>query len=68
MKRMTWTVIFRDGPDTPQQDLVRYTEEAANAFAKSVIENGGVAIITEGDEEDLDAPANNNSRGGLTWD
>ena len=69
MKRMTWTVVFRDGPDTPQQELVRYTEEAATTFAQSIIDNGGVAIVVEDDEEDLDIIiTNNGSRSGLTWD
>ena len=52
MKTIIWTVVFRDSADNPQQELIRYTKEAANAFALSVINNGGVAIVVEGEDED----------------
>lgn len=71
MKRMIWTVVFRDATDSPQQEIVRYTEEAANGMAKSILKNGGVAIVIEGDEdiplEDGNSELVNNSKGGLVW-
>jgi hypothetical protein len=68
MKRIIWTVVFR-GPDDPkQQELVRYTEEAANQFANLVQENGGVAVIIEGDEEaEDDGSFNQRNNGELQW-
>jgi hypothetical protein len=69
MKRLIWTVVFRDDASSPQQELVRYTEEAANSFAAHIIENGGVAIVVEGDEEDTpDTDSSfNNGRSSLKW-
>lgn len=52
MKTIIWTVVFRDSAESPQQELVRYTKEAANFFALSIINNGGVAIVVEGEDEE----------------
>lgn len=51
MKTMIWTVVFRDDAESPQQELIRYTEAAANRFAKSIMDTGGVAIVVEGEED-----------------
>lgn len=51
MKTLIYTVVFRDSADHPQQELIRYTREAADHFAFLIVENGGVAIVIEGEEE-----------------
>lgn len=51
MKTVTYTVVFRDSADHPQQELVRYTKEAADHFALLIVNNGGVAIVVEDEEE-----------------
>jgi hypothetical protein len=49
-----WTVHFRIDSKSKQQELVRYTEEAAVHFAQGIIDSGGVAVVVEGldDEEE----------------
>lgn len=69
---MVWTVTYRTDSKSPQQELDRYTAEAANHFAQGIIDAGGVAIVTE--DFRSDAPANEedgpivNDTRSLTWD
>ena len=72
MVRLTWTVVFREGNNSPQEEFVRYTQEAADAFANLVQTNGGVAIVVEGSEEvpgnDPDNFVNTSrNRGHIEW-
>lgn len=52
MMQMVWTVVYRTDSKSPQQELDRYTQEAAEHFAQGIIDTGGVAIITE-DAKDM---------------
>jgi len=74
MQVLTYTVVFRESNEAPQEEFVRYTRQAAEAFAKLVQDNGGVAIVVEGSEEhdehdDFSHPANkhNPRRSSLEW-
>lgn len=53
MKTLQYKVVYREGPEEPQQEAVKFTQEAANALAWSVYVNGGVAIIVEESIDDL---------------
>lgn len=68
---MTWTVVYRASPKTEQRELVRYTQEAANKFARGVIEDGGVAMVVEGSQEEASDDLNDNlpesTRSILKW-
>jgi len=72
IQTIVWVVTFRDSARSPQQELIRYTSEAAIKFARHIIENGGIAIITETTEEaaptSFDEPLNPlNPRSPLIW-
>ena len=69
IETLIWTVVFRDSTDSPQQELKRYTEQAADRFALDVITNGGVAIVIEGSEPDGPDMAvfNIRDKGELEW-
>lgn len=68
---MVWTVTFRIDSKAPQQELKRYTEESADAFADGILAMGGVAVVTEDYEE---VPENEEddpfiaTRSSLSWD
>lgn len=72
LQTIVWVVTFRDSPQSPQQELTRYTREAAVKFARHIMDNGGVAIINETMEEaaptTFEEPVNPaNPRSMLTW-
>ena len=68
---LIWIVVFRVDAKNEQQQSVKYTEEAANTFAKAIQDNGGIAIVIEDFEANtVDREIynlNNPSRGKLTW-
>jgi hypothetical protein len=69
--QIEYTVTFRMDAKSPQQELKRYTKEAAESFADGVISMGGVAIVNEGIAEEpisddiVDNSLKDNRR--LTW-
>lgn len=72
MQRLTWTVVFRESNNSPQEEFVRYTQQAAASFANLVQANGGVAVVVEASEEvpgnDPDNYiASNRNRGSIEW-
>lgn len=52
---LIWVVTYRMSPDEAQQEITRYTKEAANAFALRISNEGGLAVITE-DARSIDSP------------
>ncbi len=72
MKRMIWTVVHRQNKSTPQQETVRYTAESANKMSKLIEDEGGIAVVVEGEEEvaEHDDIINEqaNDRSTLTWE
>lgn len=74
MQILTYTVVFRESNQAPQEEFVRYTRPAADAFATLVQNNGGVAVVIEGamevpDHDEFAHPANqhNPRRSSLEW-
>jgi len=69
MITMVWVVTFRIDNKSPQQELIRYTPEAAKHFAEGIIATGGVAVVTE-DVQDVttdDVNENTNTKRSLKW-
>jgi hypothetical protein len=64
---MVWTVTFRMDAKSAQQELPRYTKEAADAFAQGILDLGGVAIVTEDYEEDSELPSAGGNEDTLDW-
>lgn len=52
---LVWVVTYKTGPDEPQQEITRYTLEAANHFASNINKDGGIAVVTE-DARNVDNP------------
>lgn len=50
---LVWVVTYRTISDEPQQEVVRYTPQAANQFAMTIMNEGGVAVVTE-DAREID--------------
>jgi len=67
--QLEYTVTFRIDSKSPQQELKRYTKEAANNFADGIVAMGGVAIITEGicEEPISDELVNPHEARSLKW-
>jgi hypothetical protein len=47
MLTMVWIVTYRLNSKSGQTEVKKYTPESANAFAQTIQELGGVAVITE---------------------
>jgi hypothetical protein len=72
MLTMVYVVTYRLDNKSPQEEQIKYTREAANILANSVLELGGIAIVTEdirtspdpiNDEFNLPEP-----KKGLVWE
>lgn len=65
---LVYVVTYRIDSKSPQSELVRFTQESADHFAKGIIDSGGVAIVTEDAREEVasEEPVNHPSRS-LQW-
>lgn len=52
---LVYVVTYRMPNDPAQTELLKYTKESADAAAKTIIEMGGVAVVTE--DERIDSPS-----------
>lgn len=55
MLTMVWIITFRLNKQSPQQEIKKYTKEAADHFAEGIMDAGGVAVVTEDVETDIPA-------------
>jgi hypothetical protein len=65
---LVYVVTYRVDSKSPQSELVRFTKEAADHFAKGIVDSGGVAIVTEDvrDQVASDEPVTHPNRS-LQW-
>lgn len=47
MQTLCWVITYRLSSKEPQQQVTKYTKAAAESFAATIEEVGGVAVITE---------------------
>jgi hypothetical protein len=67
MITIVYVVTYRMDNKSPQQELERYTKEAAVHFATGIQDAGGVAIITEDVKDIQENEMNEHPKRSLQW-
>jgi len=56
MRTLEFTVTFKENPQEPQQTRQFKIPEAAYAFAITIENDGGIAVVTQGYKQDIVPP------------